>query len=116
MEWIHEDKFPLGKLVTEERDRVRGTRLQALRRALDAEGIASSGRTGMNVWVPVASENAAVQHLLTAGWAVRAGEPFRLRAGPGIRITASTLDPDEAPELARAVATALAPRHRTHLT
>jgi hypothetical protein len=23
MEWIHEDKFPLGKLVTEERNRVR---------------------------------------------------------------------------------------------
>jgi hypothetical protein len=25
MEWIHEDKFPLGKLVTEEHDRVRST-------------------------------------------------------------------------------------------
>jgi hypothetical protein len=57
-----------------------------------------------------------VQHLLAAGWAVRAGEPFRLRSGPGIRITASTLDPDEAPTLARAVAAALAPRRRTQLT
>jgi hypothetical protein len=25
MEWIHEDKLPLGKLVTEERNRARGT-------------------------------------------------------------------------------------------
>ncbi len=92
------------------------TRRQALRRALAEEGMASSGRSGMNVWVPVAAENGAVQHLLAAGCAVRAGEPFRLRSGPGIRITASTLDPDEAPALAHAVAAALSPRHRTHLT
>jgi DNA-binding transcriptional MocR family regulator len=91
-------------------------RLGALRRALAKEGIASMGCSGMNVWVPVASESAAVQHLLAAGWAVRAGEPFRLRSGPGLRITASTLEPDEAPTLARAVAAALAPRRRTQLT
>jgi DNA-binding transcriptional MocR family regulator len=106
-----------GRAVLLERARrTYATRLQALRRALAAEGIASSGRSGMNVWVPVTAESAAVQHLLADGWAVRAGEPFRLRSGPGIRITASTLDPGEAPALARAVATALVPRHRTHLT
>ena len=92
------------------------TRLRALRRALAEEGIASRGRSGMNVWVPVGAESVAVQHLLADGWAVRAGEPFRLRSGPGIRVTASTLDPAEAPTLARAVASALSPRHRTHLT
>jgi DNA-binding transcriptional MocR family regulator len=92
------------------------TRVQALRSALAEQGIASSGRSGMNVWVPVAAENVAVQHLLASGWAVRAGESFRLRSGPGIRITASTLDPGEAPALARAVAAALEPRRRTQLT
>lgn len=91
-------------------------RRQALRLALAREGIASSGRSGMNLWVPVAAESVAVQHLLASGWAVRAGEPFRLRAGPGIRITASTLDPGEAPVLAAAVAGALSPRRRTQLT
>ena len=91
-------------------------RVQALRQALAGEGIASHGRSGMNVWVPVAAESSAVQHLLASGWAVRAGEPFRLRSGPGIRITASTLDTGEAPALARAVAGALEPRRRTQLT
>ena len=91
-------------------------RRQALRLALAREGIASSGRSGMNLWVPVAAESVAVQHLLASGWAVRAGEPFRLRAGPGIRITASSLDPGEAPVLAAAVAAALSPRRRTQLT
>jgi DNA-binding transcriptional MocR family regulator len=91
------------------------TRRQALRRALAEEGIASSGRSGMNVWVPTAAESVAVQHLLASGWAVRAGEPFRLRASPGIRITASALHLEEAPALAAAVASALSPRRRTQL-
>jgi DNA-binding transcriptional MocR family regulator len=92
------------------------TRREALRRALEEEGIASSGRSGMNVWVPVASESAMVQQLLAGGWAVRAGEPFRLRSAPAVRITASTLEPAEARELAGAVAEALSPRRRTQLT
>lgn len=96
--------------------RTYAARRQALRWALDAEGIASSGRSGMNVWVPVTSESAMVQHLLAGGWAVRAGEPFRLRSRPAVRITASTVEPGEARELARAVAEALSPRHRTQLT
>jgi DNA-binding transcriptional MocR family regulator len=91
------------------------TRRQALRRALAEEGIASSGRSGMNVWVPTAAESVAVQHLLASGWAVRAGEPFRLRASPGIRITASALHLEEAPALAAAVASALSPQRRTQL-
>jgi DNA-binding transcriptional MocR family regulator len=91
-------------------------RRAALRRALEAEGIASSGRSGMNVWVPVSSESATVQHLLASGWAVRAGEPFRVRSRPAVRITASTVEPAEAPQLAAAVAEALSPRRRTQLT
>ncbi len=90
-------------------------RRAALQRALAERGVASHGRSGMNLWVPVAGESAAVQHLLASGWAVRAGEPFRLRSSPGIRITASALETGEAEALADAVATALAPRRRTQL-
>jgi hypothetical protein len=57
-----------------------------------------------------------VQQLLARGWAVRAGEPFRLRSAPAVRITASTLEPAEARELAGAVAEALSTRRRTQLT
>jgi len=42
--------------------------------------------------------------LLDAGWLVLAGERFRVASGSGIRITTSTLRPDEARELARVIA------------
>jgi len=87
----------------------------ALLEALAARGIGARGRSGMNVWVPVSGESGVVQQLLAAGWAVRAGEPFRLRSGPGVRITVSTLEPEEAERLAGDLAAALAPRRRTQL-
>jgi DNA-binding transcriptional MocR family regulator len=87
----------------------------ALLEALATRGIAAHGRSGMNLWVPVASESGVVQQLLAAGWAVRAGEPFRLRSGPGVRVTASTLEPGEAERLADDLGAALAPRRRTQL-
>jgi DNA-binding transcriptional MocR family regulator len=91
-------------------------RSAALRLALAELGIGSSGRSGMNVWIPVAAESATVQRLLASGWAVRAGEPFRLRSGPGIRVTTSALETEEAPAVAAAVAATLEPRRRTQLT
>jgi hypothetical protein len=48
-----------------------------------------------------------VQALLAAGFAVSAGERFRLRAGPAIRVTTATLDPARAPALADAIAVSL---------
>jgi DNA-binding transcriptional MocR family regulator len=90
-------------------------RRAALLEALAARGIGARGRSGMNVWVPVSGESGVVQQLLAAGWAVRAGEPFRLRSGPGVRITVSTLEPEEAERLGADLAAALAPRRRTQL-
>jgi DNA-binding transcriptional MocR family regulator len=79
-------------------------RRRALVAALAERGIPARGRTGLNVWVPVREEAVAVEALLAGGWAVRAGERFRLRTGPGIRVTIATLQPDEAPALADAIA------------
>ncbi|MET9611128.1 aminotransferase class I/II-fold pyridoxal phosphate-dependent enzyme [Streptomyces sp. NPDC006512] len=86
-----------------------GARRDALVAALAERGVRAHGRSGMNVWVPVADETAVVTRLLTAGWAVSAGARFRVDSQPAVRITVSGLAPAEVPELADAVAAAVRP-------
>lgn len=86
-----------------------GARRDALIKALAARGVTAHGRSGMNVWVPVPDETGAVARLLHAGWAVSPGARFRLNAPPGIRITISTLTPEETGPLAEAVSAAVGP-------
>jgi DNA-binding transcriptional MocR family regulator len=78
--------------------------------ALAAHGIAAHGRSGFNVWIPVRQETATVQALAERGWGVSAGERFRLRSAPAIRITVSALLPEEAQRLAADLAAVLASR------
>jgi len=89
-------------------------RRRALIQALARRGVPAHGRSGLNVWVPVPEEAAAVAHLAEAGWAVRAGERYRLRSGPAVRVTISRLDPDDAERVAEAIVQALVPAKRTH--
>lgn len=77
--------------------------------ALAARGIPAHGRTGLNVWVPVADETTALASLRDAGWVVAAGARFRLHSGPGLRITISTVTPEEIEPLADAIAAAVQP-------
>jgi DNA-binding transcriptional MocR family regulator len=86
-------------------------RRQALVRAFAEHDLAAWGLSGFNVWLPIADEHAAVRRLLEAGWAVAAGERFRHRSRPGIRISIGSLLPDEAPRLAEALA--LSTEHST---
>lgn len=72
--------------------------------ALAARGITAHGRSGLNVWIPVVDEQAAVSGMRDRGLAVRAGERFRLRSEPGIRITVAALSAAEVPAIAEAVA------------
>jgi DNA-binding transcriptional MocR family regulator len=90
-------------------------RREALATALETRGVAAHARSGLNVWVPVADEAAVTRRLLEAGWAVLAGERFRLRSQPAIRVTVSTLEVTEADRLAADVEAAMAPRRRTRL-
>ncbi len=53
-----------------------------------------------------------VQRLLEAGWAVAAGERFRLASGPAVRITTATLEPVDAERLADDLAGILSPARR----
>lgn len=68
------------------RDR-RAVLLEDLARA----GVTAFGGSGVHVWVPVPREAEVVQAMLGSGWAVQAGEPFRLESGPAIRIGVSNL-------------------------
>ncbi len=86
------------------------TRRSALLAALDREGVEASGTSGLNVWIPTPEEVTVVQALAERGWAVAAGEVFRVSSGPAIRITTATLDPELAPGLAADVAAVLADR------
>lgn len=89
-------------------------RRRGLLDALARRGIAAHGRSGLNVWIPVAEELPVVRSLLDAGWAVNGGERYRIASGPAIRITITTLAADELEPLADAVAASLAPAQRTH--
>ncbi len=80
--------------------------------ALEDLGVAASGASGLNVWVPVGDETSAVTRLLAAGYAVAPGSRFRLASGPGIRITVAGVKPTEAHRLAAATAAALTDRGR----
>ncbi len=88
-------------------------RREALIAALAARDIVAHGRSGLNVWVPVPEEVPVVQALLAAGFAVSAGERFRLRTGPAIRVTIAALAPALVPALADAIAASLGSRGRS---
>jgi len=89
-------------------------RRAALVAALAGHGISAHGRSGLGVWVPLAEETTVVQQLAERGWAVSPGERFRFRTPPGIRITTTGLDPATAPDLAAAIAAAVATSPATY--
>jgi DNA-binding transcriptional MocR family regulator len=93
--------------------RVYRERRHALLRALREHGIEAHGVSGLNVWIPVAEESATVQALLHAGWAVKAGERYRIATPPAIRVTIATLEPKDAERFADELARVIAPRRRT---
>jgi DNA-binding transcriptional MocR family regulator len=85
-------------------ERAYTSRRAALVSALATRGIAAAGDSGLGVWLPLADEAAAARELLAQGWAVSPGERYRFRTAPGIRITTANLEPNEAEQLANAIA------------
>jgi DNA-binding transcriptional MocR family regulator len=82
-------------------------RRERLIQALDRRGVRAFGRSGLNVWIPVVEESAAVTALAALGWAVRAGERYRVRSGPAIRVTSAALRAGEVERLAADIAAAV---------
>ncbi len=81
-----------------------------LRATLAAAGIESHGRSGLSVWVPVPDEQAVVMAMLERGFAVRAGDIYRLQSPPAIRVTTAALDDATSDALAAALVDVLEPR------
>ncbi|WP_406673859.1 aminotransferase class I/II-fold pyridoxal phosphate-dependent enzyme [Nonomuraea sp. N2-4H] len=86
-----------------------GRRRDGLVAALARRGIRAHGRTGLNVWIPVADESTALTRLLARGWACAPGARNRIATPPALRLTVSTLDVEDLEPLADALATALTP-------
>ena len=80
---------------------------EALISELARRGIEAHGEAGLNIWIPVPDETAAATGLLARGWAVAPGSWFRVRSGPGVRVTIAGLRREEASGLAEAFAGAL---------
>jgi DNA-binding transcriptional MocR family regulator len=82
-------------------------RRNALIEALAMRGVGAHGASGLNVWVPVPDESAALSALLAAGFAAAPGAWFRVRSGPGLRVTTAALDPAQTDRVADAIASAV---------
>ncbi len=93
-----------GRIYTERRN--------ALLHELRTRGIEAHGASGLNVWIPVSEESATVQALLHAGWAVKAGERYRIATPPAIRVTITSLEPADAARFAEDLAAVITPRRR----
>ncbi len=89
-------------------------RARTLVAELARRGVAAHGASGLNVWIPVPDEAAAVAGLLQRGWALAPGAPYRLGdAVPAVRATTARMEAEEAARLAEDVAAVLAPARWT---
>jgi DNA-binding transcriptional MocR family regulator len=88
-------------------------RRDALAHQLRGYGLDAHAGTGLNVWLVVPREAVVVQAALSEGWAIRAGEDFRVESQPGVRITAARLQSERAPELAGVLARAVQGQRHT---
>src|SRR5260370_22272429 len=90
-------------------------RRRALIDALSEHGIEAHGRSGLNVWIPVAEEAVVVDGMAEKGWAIRAGSCYRIKSATGIRVTVSTLTRDQSRRFAADLAASLRPRTSAHV-
>lgn len=84
----------------------------ALIDALRTRNIDAHGSSGLNVWIPLPEESAVIQSLFQRGWAVAAGERYRIKTPPAIRVTTASLDPQDAVKFANDLAEVLRPAQR----
>ncbi len=96
-----------SRAVVARAQRTYADRTATMADALAAQGIVVPGRDGINLWVPVADQTAALLHLAAAGVRAASGDPFWVSppTGSHIRITTASIG-DGYDELAALVAAA----------
>lgn len=72
--------------------------------ALAAAGMAATGRSGLNVWIPTTDEQALVEAARHAGFAIRAADPWRINSAPAVRVSITNLDGPDIERLAAGLA------------
>jgi aspartate/methionine/tyrosine aminotransferase len=87
----------------------RRTRLVGM---LRDRGVPARGRSGVNVWVPVANETFAVTRVRDAGFAVAPGALYRVGAPPAVRVSIGALRPAMYEPLVSALVGAVRPGER----
>ena len=80
--------------------------------ALRSHNIDAHGSSGLNVWIPLSEESAVIQALFQRGWAVGAGERYRIKTPPAIRVTTASLGSQDAIKFANELAEVLRPAQR----
>lgn len=75
-------------------------------------GVNATGSSGLNVWIPTADEQGAVDAARSAGYAIRAADTYRVVSGPAVRVTISTLTDAQIDELSAVLADHLLARRR----
>ena len=103
-------KDPRAERLVQRAAKAYASRRRALIEALAPFGIKATARSGLNVWIPVPEEAVVVQSMLEAGWAVAAGERFRLKSAPAVRVSIATMQNGEAERFAADFAAAFAPQ------
>jgi DNA-binding transcriptional MocR family regulator len=87
---------PDSRRLVAEAQTTYAARTAAMADALAARGVDVPGRDGINVWVPVAEQGAALLHLAAAGIRAASGDPFWITPPERdhIRITTASIDDD----------------------
>lgn len=83
------------------------SRRHMMLKALREQGFEAFGVSGLNVWVTVPDEAAALRAMEIRGFSVRSGGRFRIRSAPGLRLTVASVIESEADRVADALSDAV---------
>jgi DNA-binding transcriptional MocR family regulator len=104
---------PRAQELTQRAEETYRKRREALLTELAAREVVASGRSGINVLIPVLEEATTLRALQQRGWLLRAGEPHRLASPPFVRVTTAALEPADAADLAEQIARTVNQRRRS---